>query len=806
MRAGGSGASLRVDRERREVRLGATTFAEIAAGRVHGFGPRGGLHAQWLGATLHTAYQRDACAADPDYRAEVGLSGRLPAGDWTLVVRGRADGVRRRPDGIVVEELKSVRAEAPRDGLWREACRLQTAVYAWMLDADAPTGMRKEGDARPVTARLLWLRPGVGVVADEAVDWRSLDWAGLAEGVVLEARDEDDAARARRTRWQAASARLRWPFDELRPGQKEIRSTVEEAIARREQLLVQAPTGSGKTVAVLEPALRAALEDGLRLVVLTASGPQQRGIVATLERLAPGPDAIGTRLRAKQALCANDAMLCHEDHCAFALDYRAKLTSRGVLEQLEGAAPFCGPDEVARVATSADCCPYEVVLDVARRVPVTVADLNHAIDPVAQLAELGDPRERARTILVVDEAHRVFDRARSACSTAIDGAAIRQAIDASALGATPAHLVQREALEALAAWLDEEAADALGDAPDGALAWAAPDAALEGLDERLAIALAAPESTGVVGRPTAEIAFALHAHRLAVATAAPDAGVHRIGRRDGTPFLEWRCLDPTPWLAPIFAGVHAWIGASATLAPFDLSAPMLGLDPDRTRTLRIDDAFPPERRRVVIDPSVSTRAADRGRALPALAKKLAAFTAAVPGNVLLVAPSFAVADALAERWSGLRPLLRQRRDATESERDDFFERIRDERGLAALVVAGGAFAEAVDLPGDTLEGVAIVGPCVPAPDDERVLVAEALDERFGRGFDAAFAMPGIVRVVQAAGRLLRSAEDRGVIALYGARFLREPYRSLLPEHWFPHGAPEDAIGDPAEIARDFFAD
>jgi Rad3-related DNA helicase len=122
-----------------------------------------------------------------------------------------------------------------------------------------------------------------------------------------------------------------------------------------------------------------------------------------------------------------------------------------------------------------------------------------------------------------------------------------------------------------------------------------------------------------------------------------------------------------------------------------------------------------------------------------------------------------------------------------------------------LAVAGGVFAEGIDYPGEGLRGIAVVGPCLPAPDLERQLLESEYAERFDRGFDYTYAIPGMTRLVQGAGRLIRSERDTGVIALLGRRLLREPYRSLLPESWLQGRSPEELVGDPAEVARRFFS-
>jgi Rad3-related DNA helicase len=130
--------------------------------------------------------------------------------------------------------------------------------------------------------------------------------------------------------------------------------------------------------------------------------------------------------------------------------------------------------------------------------------------------------------------------------------------------------------------------------------------------------------------------------------------------------------------------------------------------------------------------------------------------------------------------------------------------LRGTSGVLGLAIAGGALAEGFDTSGLGLRAVAVLGPCLPAPDARRELEREYYEESQGDGFSVAYALPGMTRVIQSAGRLLRQDDDRGVIALYGARFLREPYRSLLPGAWLRGGEPEDLVGDPARAAREFF--
>ena len=179
---------------------------------------------------------------------------------------------------------------------------------------------------------------------------------------------------------------------------------------------------------------------------------------------------------------------------------------------------------------------------------------------------------------------------------------------------------------------------------------------------------------------------------------------------------------------------------------------------------------------------------------------------AVPGHCLALLPSHAFLAEVRSRLPALeRPVLWQQPDQGPQERLALLQALDSGPDTLLLAVAGGVFAEGVELPGRRLRAIAVVGPCLPAADLERRLLEAHHEESTGRGFEVAYAVPGMTRVVQAGGRLIRSPTDRGVIALLGRRFLRSPYREAIPESWLQGGAPEDRVADPAAAAGAFFA-
>ncbi len=785
-------------------------IGEVFDDAAPGFAGRGGARGRWIGRALHAAYQEGASLEDPGFRAEVPLRWELDHAGWQVHLHGRADGVRRTPDGgWRVEELKTRPPGGPgalgRGA--RAAPRGQVALYAWIWSLRPP---------EPVHAALVWLPLDGAEPEHEAV---SVDPARL-ERELRECLDRRLAALAEVHAVQAArrkqATRVRFPHAVPRPGQAEIGRAVEHALEAREHLLVEAPTGLGKTAAVLTPVVRAALERGLRVAVLAPTGLAQRAAARTLRALAPSRDLpLAVRVRARARMCANDALVCHETLCAFARDYREKVASSGALATLFEDRPVVGPGRVGALGRAVAACPFELSIDAARAVPVTVCDYNYVFDraPRPPGADAVAPED---VVLVVDEVHRLEERARALRGATLDGSRVARAAEAAAVRGTPLHRAQEELCRALQSLLEETACDALGGATpaDGApsefeLPHEAPGERLEalatGFDRVLLQTLAWRDGDPTPpDDPFLEIAFALDRWRLS--GEGPGTSATLVGRHAGTPRLRRVCLDAARELAPRLAACHAFIGLSATPGDPIALRDRLGLDPARFALERAPDPFPAEHRRLVIDPGLDTRHASRSRAVRPVATRLAALAEAVPGHCLALLPSHAFLAAVREALPTVaRRVLCQQRGDDDAAREALLEALEAPEPALLLAVAGGVFAESVEPGASRLSAVAVVGPCLPAADAERRLLEVHYEERFGRGFELAYVEPGMTRVVQAAGRLLRSPDDAGVVALLGRRFLREPYRSWIPERWLAGRPPEDHVGDAARAAADFFA-
>jgi DNA excision repair protein ERCC-2 len=795
---------VQADLTARTLRIGVTELVARAAERGVGFSARGGSRAAWLGAALHARYQAAAKATNPDYRAEVALRRTIEIGDWSVELRGRCDGLRpaagpeTETAEWVIEELKTGRRLPSAKSLDVRGFVFQARLYAFMAS---------ESLAARCAANWIWIPAGgddpiVHPIPDEpaALD---AELAQTVARVIAEVEREETVRKARRT----SAASVRFPFANRRDGQEEIERAVMQALESGEHLLLQAPTGIGKTAAVLTPVVRHVLARDQRAFVATASTLQQHGTVATLRAIDPGGIGLAARIRAKRRMCATETMLCHPVHCDHAESYGQRLRESGALERCISGSPILEPETVWREAVQARLCPFELSLDAADRLPITVGDCNYVFDPVVALPRWSDPDELADAVLIVDEAHRLPARARDALSNALAVSTVQLAIEQAALGGAPIHHRQRLIAEGLARYLEDEVEDALQGVDGTVLREPDPervDGVFGELDLGVEETLAVLDGAMAEGphKSFLELAWQAFAWR-----AEPLGHHQRVAIREaGDCRLERWCIDPAPALARVFSAASSVIALSATLSPSDLHADLLGLDRDRRSETIVYGAAVRDRQQVVIDPRVSTRFKDRNENEPAITRSISRLLDEVPGNAMILAASFATLERLRP---GLMPsrhrLALQRAADGEPERQRMLEDLGESSDLAVLAVAGGALAEGVDTAELGLRLIVVVGPCLPAMDAKSGLLVEHYEEANGAGFDMAIALPGMTRVIQSAGRLLRRDEDYGLVVLYGDRFLRAPYRDWLPEPWLDGEEPEALVADPAEAARVFFA-
>ena len=725
----------------------------------------------------------------PGYESELALSAVVD----TLRVRGRADGF--DPRRGCLEEIKTIRGEP--DALPDNRRHLHWA----QLETYGALFCQARGLAELHLA-LVYVDANTQA---ETVQRQLFSAADLAARFSARCRQFQAWAQqesAHRSARDTALARLPFPPGEFRPGQRALAEAVYRAAVNQRCLLAQAPTGSGKTLGTLYPLLRAM--PGQKLDKIGYLTCKNTGRITALDALAqlrlatPGRHLRVLALVAKASACEHPDKACHGDACPLARGFYDRLpAARAEAVQLGWLDPNAQRD----VALRHGICPYYLGQELQRWVDVLVGDVHHMFDPNGGLFGLTQALGW-RLGLLVDEAHNLVDRARQMHGAALGLGQLRAALAAAPAALRPPidHLL-RAATEAANAQATDYAAHAT--VPD------AVSQALQALNAALGEHLQRmPLATGGL------LAFYFEALRFQRAidrfgphsvfdiqrepsppgpeTLPQGLGPQReLGMAEsllGTPIdatFSIRNVVPAGFLRPRFAACHTVTLFSATLAPQAYQRDLLGL-PENTAWIDLPSSFPPENLRVQIADRVSTRYPHRQASLNVLVDLMARQFAEQPGNYLAFFSSFhylaQAAAGLAERH-GAVPQWQQARQMDDAARRGFLARFNPAGQGIGFAVLGGGFAEGVDLPGTRLIGafVATLGlpPVSPVLDQFR----DRLDAMFGPGHGYADLVPGLQKVVQAAGRVQRSPTDRGWLWLIDDRYRRPEVQALLPAWW-----------------------
>ena len=554
--------------------------------------------------------------------------------------------------------------------------------------------------------------------------------------------------------------------------------------------MVSAPTGIGKTAAALFPAVKA-LGEGLitHIFYLTARGTQRRAAEDALERMRAGGLAIrSVAITAKEKACPFQGIPCDPAACPRAVGYydrrRDALTEALKLSKLDEEA-------IARHAETWSLCPFELSLDLSEQADVIVCDYNYAFDPRVRLKRFF--LDKGEYALLIDEAHHLPERARSMLSAKVekkDFEELRKALkqEEFARSAYEALGDILKAMKKLALECEESAA--LEEPP-------------EGLYQPMQDFLEAARPLLSEGLAAHQLLFDRYFEALDYLRVADQfqKDYRALVEPDGKNLsVKLWCYDPSRALRQAMGRVRASILFSATLSPIDYYMRASGLSADEgDASLELDSPFPRGNLLAMRFP-VDTRFASRERTAPLVARALKEMCEARPGNYLACLPSYAYLKLTLNHFLMLgarAEVLVQRGGMTDAQRAAFLERFTESpsKSMVAFVVMGGVFAEGIDLPGEKLIGAAIVGVGIPQPSFELEVLRALTDDDEGSGFQNAYVYPGIERVLQAAGRVIRTEKDRGVVLLLDERYQAPEYRRLLPRFWRVRpAADEKALG------------
>jgi len=353
---------VRVDFDKHELALGVGDLVHESSYRRIGVERGDGFRRMWIGQDIHIRRAEERAGEDPHYRPEVHVSYRTCVRGWNISITGRIDGLSIDLESglITIEEVKSLHFDLELEALYRSE-KLQRHLYQLLLYA---LFLASQDEYREFTFRpqlvLIDLVSGETKTIDAefdrvtVLDTLSKSLEELVEGI--------ETAEALRAAKRAFAETLEFPYDAMRPFQQEMIDAVGHAVREREALLVSAPTGIGKTIAALYPAVRESLKAGKKLFFLTSKTLQQDAAVSALKMLNDGSFRV-LRIRAKQKMCAHTEMICHEDFCPYAAKYSDKMEKSGLLSRITTGLSYFDPDITFEMSKSTEVCPFEVSLE-----------------------------------------------------------------------------------------------------------------------------------------------------------------------------------------------------------------------------------------------------------------------------------------------------------------------------------------------------------------------------------------------------------------------------------------------------------
>jgi len=728
------------------------------------------------GARLHRKLQREARSEHPDYAAEVALRQEYTVEGIQYTIEGRADGIFTAPDGVMtIDEIKTT-------ALPSEAITGQQSPEHWAQGQVYAAVYSLQKNLSTVRVQLTYYQVDEEKIFRFSQEYTAAELADIVTKLLTQYAPWAKRAADDKTACRAVLARLPFPFPAYRPGQKAMVREVYEVCQKGGQLLCQAPTGIGKTMSVLFPALKAAANgvDG-PVFYLTARGTTRAAAENALHLLRQGTPAFPMRsvtLTAKDKICLCERRECTPEGCPYANGYYDRI--KPALWDTLGAFNLTA-EVLCQYARKHTVCPFELGLDASLWCDVIVGDYNYLFDPVVQLQRFFTTH--GEYLFLIDEAHNLPGRAREMHSAVLRKSDFHAA--RKLLGKPKSRLktALNRVNDRLIVWRHrcEEEKCVFSKQRDEEF-----DLALTRLCEPLQDWLDEHREPDDTHTALLQLYFDVRGW-LRVADTFDDHFVLQAVAYGSEVTLSQLCLDASNFLSADFAKGRAAVLFSATLGPAGYYKDLCGIPEAKAVALR--SPFPTQNLGLWCARRVSTRYKDREQSLSSIAAYLAAMSGGRPGNYLAFFPSHAYLQQVFDVFTQTFPeitALKQDSAMDEKARADFlahFDAPPAAGSLLGFAVMGGVFGEGVDLDGDRLSGAAIVGPGLPQISPRQEQLRDYFEESRGSGFDYAYRYPGMNKVLQAAGRVIRTPQDRGVVLLIDERFSMSDYRRLFPPHW-----------------------
>jgi len=723
------------------------------------------------GSKLHRKIQKQM---DSTYQAEVSLNYEVSYEEFIICLEGRADGIIRVKDRVTIDEIKGVYLDLNSLDAPIEIHRAQAMCYAYMygstngletIDIQMTYGHLETEAVKRFTESF---------TLEQLAQW----FHDLMQRYYIWARFQYERKKQRTDSMKD----LQFPFS-YRKGQRDLVSGVYRTITQKKQLFIQAPTGVGKTMSTIYPAVRAVGEGhGDKIFYLTAKTVTRTVAEEAFAILKEKGLSYKTlTITAKEKLCLCENMECNPESCPYAKGHYDRVND-AVYELLIKEDTYYRED-IEEQAEKWQVCPYEMCLDIATWVDGIICDYNYVFDPNVRLRRFFGEGVKGEYLFLIDEAHNLVDRGRQMYSAVLykeDFLEVRREVKAHS------KKLEQQLKKCNHTFLQyKQECDTYEILPNiGPLAVQLMNVLGE-MENFLET-----EHERELQKKILEFSFQVR-HFLNMYDLADDNYVIYSERESRERFhITLYCVNPAANLqACLDKGISA-VFFSATLLPIQYYRTLFSTREDDYAMYAVSP-FERENLCLLLGRDVSSKYTRRGeREYRKIAEYINKMVSLKEGNYMVFFPSYRflqdVYEVFRELYEGEHiQCLLQSSCMSEQAREEFLTAFEQERkgSLVSFCVMGGIFAEGIDLIGNRLIGACIIGTGIPQVSNEREILKTFYDEKGENGFDYAYRYPGMNKVLQSAGRVIRTQEDKGIILLLDERFLQQEYRRLFPREW-----------------------
>jgi DNA excision repair protein ERCC-2 len=734
------------------------------------------------GTEAHQDFQKSRKKTEESFQKEVMVKFHIKFQGWKFIISGRADIVYEKNGVVIIEEIKSVSnfKEFSLESTIAEEYRQQLLLYGhYFLTL---------GKSIKCHLVLIDIYTGKSKVIDVPPQNLS-EYIENQCGMIL---DSWEIAQKLKTEQSKRAKTLVFPFDSYRPNQEDIIQKTTKCIQKRGRLMLLAPSGLGKTIGTLFPALKYTLKKNKRVFVITSKTTQQHIYRDTLRLFTKKKAKFHSIiLTAKEKMCINDFFICEKSLCPYIENYEKAPLGEIVSEML--TKQVIDARFVKKIAKSHNVCPFEISLDCALYCDVIVGDYNYVFHPYIKLKRFFEQRYDD-IILIVDEAHNLPTRAITYYSPEITLQSLTDIIEYLQSLRLPKNIEKKGI--AINQQITKYISNLINQFPDVD----SKRPVLKKFDKKFFRNILKEYEQFIFeyfqainyqrgnqpGGKDKLIQFFLNLRQFSAILKESDSPEYSelLYIKEGK--IKIFCKSAAPKLEKQIEGFHSVIMQSATLFPLEYFQKMLGYPPSAQK-LQYNSPFSQQNRLYLLIANLSTKYENRAESYYEIASTICNTVSAKNGNYLAFFPSFGYLKAVQREIDPKSlsvELLIQERKMSERKRKNLLKKLQNsDKTYLLLAVHGGIFSEGVDYTGDMAIGAFIIGPGLPAYSMEQELMRKYFDFKWKKGFEYAYRNPGMMKVIQAGGRIFRTSTDRGFVMLIGHRFSTPYYKNLLPTDW-----------------------